>query len=354
MSLRLQAPEALQWAAAQWEGVGSAVTAANLDVAAPITGPAAAATDEVSTAIAAAFADYGREYQTFSAQASAFGQRLVETLRTGARVYSAAEAANASALQQVQHDLLGLVGARATALPTPPPIGTGSAGGWAGSGSAAALIATADVVDLTNSAINNASLFIRDQLGIYDFRDWRGWASLALDYTWGLPGTVLGYGLHLVNSVTPGAVYDANLSRLVGWHVYHGGVGLPGFATTLGNVSTHVGTSPMAMDVLLNHEQVHVWQSRIFGPVFQGTYVGWMVGGSVVGTAYWVLHPNENLYSLIETAAYYDNPWEVWAYAYDHSWPPAKANPALLWPAWMNPVLLWPGSTNLFAPLWRP
>ena len=40
----------------------------------------------------------------------------------------------------------------------------------------------------------------------------------------------------------------------------------------------------------------------------------------------------EDWWSLVETAAYYDNPWEVWAYRAQGNWPPANANPKLLWP----------------------
>ena len=112
--------------------------------------------------------------------------------------------------------------------------------------------------------------------------------------------------------------------------VYRGGIGLPGFVTTMGNVTTHLGTGPGATDVLINHEQVPVWQSRIFGPLFQTSYVGWAAGGAIVGTGYWLLHPTQNWFSLVETAAYYDNPWEVWAYSNDHNWPPSGANPALI------------------------
>jgi hypothetical protein len=101
---------------------------------------------------------------------------------------------------------------------------------------------------------------------------------------------------------------------------------------------------------MLNHEEVHVWQNRLFGPLFSTSYAGWLVGGYVVGTGYWLLHPNEDWFSLVETAAYYDNPWEVWAYANDNNWPPPGANPALLWPAWTDPVLLYPARANLLAP----
>ncbi len=319
MSLLVVAPELLTSAAADLESVGSALTAAHLAAAAPTTGFAAAAADEVSAAVAALFAGYGQEFQALSSQASAFQQQFLQALGSAAGTYVAAEEAGALLLQQTQQNLLGAVN---------PLIGSGTAGGTG-------------VVD---TAINDANRLIQRELDIYNFRDWRGWAAFLLDYTWGLPGTALGYGVQVINHFTPNSNYDPALSELVGSHVYRGGIGLPGFATTMGNVTTHLGTGPGADDVMINHEEVHVWQSRIFGPLFQTSYVGWLVGGAFVGTGYWLVHPNQDWFSLVETAAYYDNPWEVWAYANDHNWPPPGANPALLWPSWTYPVLL--------SPLW--
>ena len=175
--------------------------------------------------------------------------------------------------------------------------------------------------------------FLRRQLSIYDFRAWQGWAAFVLDHSWGAVGTALGYGLQLVNELRTNSDYDPVLSQRTGAHVYRGGIGLPGFVTTLGNVTTSLGSGPHTEGLMADHETVHVWQSRIFGPLFPVSYVGWMLGGVVVGTGYWLFHREQNWYSLVETAAYYDNPWEVWAYANHRNWPPAKANPTLLWPS---------------------
>lgn len=172
---------------------------------------------------------------------------------------------------------------------------------------------------------------IRRQLNIYDFRGWRGWAAFLMDYTWGAAGTALGYGLQLVNEVMPDSGYDAVLSRRAGAHVYRGGIGIPGFVTTLGNVTTSLGTGPEADSLMLDHEMVHVWQSRLFGPLFPLSYAGWMAAGFVVATGYWLFHRNQNWSSLVQAAGYYDNPWEVWAYANHRNWPPPGADPTLLW-----------------------
>ena len=120
--------------------------------------------------------------------------------------------------------------------------------------------------------------------------------------------------------------YNDALSREVGFFVYDGGiVFFPGFITTLGNVTTNGSGN---VGVIEDHEAVHVWQSRVFGPVFQVSYVAWLAGGAVVkGTAVWLTDTDEDWYSLVETAAYYNNPWEVWAYTNDNNWPPGRSEP---------------------------
>ena len=300
------APELLTSAAAELNSIRSALNAARLAAAGPTTGFAAAAADEVSAAMAALFAEYGQEFQALGAQASAFHQRFVQALSAGAGSYLAADAVSASLLTAASPN-----------------------GGIPG----AASVIGADGTAALSAAINDTNLFLGRQVSIYNLQDPRGWGALVLDYTWGAPGTALGYGVQILNSFQPnGGSYDPVLSQQVGAHVYRGGIGLPGFATTMGNVTTHLGYGPGTTDLMVNHELVHVWQNRLFGPLFQTSYSAWTTGGTAVGTAYWLLHPDQDLFSLIETAAYYDNPWEVWAYVNDHNWPPRGANPALLWP----------------------
>jgi PE family len=335
VSLLVAAPDLLMSAAADLESIDSSLTAAHVAAAVPTTGVAAAAADEVSDAVAALFAGYGQAYQALSTRARAFQQQFLQALNSAAGSYVAAEETGALLLQPVQQSLLGAVNPPTEALIGRPLIGTGSAAG----------------TGVLDTAINDVNLLIQRELGIYNFRDWRGWAAFVLDYTWGFPGTALGYGVQIINAFYPNSNYDPALSALVGSHVYRGGIGLPGFVTTMGNVTTNLGTGPGADDIMINHEEVHVWQSRIFGPLFQTSYVGWMAGGLFVGTGYWLFHPNQDWFSLVETAAYYDNPWEVWAYANDNNWPPPGANPALLWPAWTDPVVLWPARAQLLAAL---
>lgn len=65
-------PSVLAAAATDLAGIGSAINQATAAVAAPTTGLAAAAADEVSTALATLFGAYGQQFQAISAQVAAF------------------------------------------------------------------------------------------------------------------------------------------------------------------------------------------------------------------------------------------------------------------------------------------
>ncbi|MEE6176625.1 PE family protein [Mycobacterium sp. 050134] len=99
MSYLVAAPEALTAAAAKVAAVGSAVSAAHLDAAAPTIGLVPAAADEVSAAVAQAFSQAAQEYHMLAGQAAAFNAQFVQQLTAGANSYAAAEAANAALAQ---------------------------------------------------------------------------------------------------------------------------------------------------------------------------------------------------------------------------------------------------------------
>jgi PE family len=97
MSFVTTQPELLATAAANLQGIGSAMTAGNAAVAAPTTGVVPAAADEVSALTAAQFAAHAQMYQAVSAQAAAIHEMFVNTLGISAGSYAATEAANAAA-----------------------------------------------------------------------------------------------------------------------------------------------------------------------------------------------------------------------------------------------------------------
>jgi PE family len=84
-------------AASHLQLIGSSLAAQNAANAAPMTGVAPAAADEVSALTAAQFASHAQTFQAVSAQATAMHEAFVATLQTSAGSYAATEAANAAA-----------------------------------------------------------------------------------------------------------------------------------------------------------------------------------------------------------------------------------------------------------------
>lgn len=170
-----------------------------------------------------------------------------------------------------------------------------------------------------------------------------GVAAFVLDSTWGLLGTATSLAAHAAQwTCFRGGDYRADLSVGESRHVYARGFHLKrGFAVTWGNVVSNAagrhGLDPATPGgarrraFVRDHEGLHVWQHRWFGPLFPLTYAAWTAGGAVVGTVVWLRHRGESWYRLVETAAYYDNPFEVWAYRNDGRWPPPGAHPLLRW-----------------------
>ncbi|OBJ11727.1 PE family protein [Mycobacterium sp. 1482292.6] len=96
MSFVTTQPEALAAAAGNLQTIGSTLSAQNA-AAAPTTGVAPAAADEVSALTAAQFAAHAQMYQAVSAQAAAIHEMFVNTLSTSSGSYAVTEAANAAA-----------------------------------------------------------------------------------------------------------------------------------------------------------------------------------------------------------------------------------------------------------------
>lgn len=172
---------------------------------------------------------------------------------------------------------------------------------------------------------------------VYDWRSTKGWLAFVTDSTWGLIGTTLGNAMNLAN-LAGGAGYRPDFSRRQNRHVFERGVCLKRrFAFTHGNVISNAATGRGSLveerrPFIDRHEGLHVWQNRIFGPVYQSLYLVWFAGGAVVGVAAWALKREKpRLSRLVETAAYYDNPFEFWAYKRDQHWESNSADPTLKW-----------------------
>jgi triacylglycerol lipase len=129
MSFVIATPELATSAATDLASIGSTLNAAKSAAAAPTTGILAAAEDEVSAAIAAAFSAHGQGFQALGTQAAAFHDQFVQALTAAAGSYVSAEAANAAAFtanpaQPIEQDLLNAVNGPSLALTGRPLIGT--------------------------------------------------------------------------------------------------------------------------------------------------------------------------------------------------------------------------------------
>lgn len=104
MSFVVAALDMFETATADAAQIGAAVGAGNLAAAFPTGQVAAAAGDEVSTAVAALFGAHAREYQAAAAQAASYHQEFVRNLGAAAMSYGGTEVA---ILGQLESTLLG-------------------------------------------------------------------------------------------------------------------------------------------------------------------------------------------------------------------------------------------------------
>ncbi len=116
------------------------------------------------------------------------------------------------------------------------------------------------------------------------------------------------------------------MSRRANRHVYQRGfVPRRGFAITIGNVVSGAGDPTLARRrrLVIEHEDVHVWQARWFGPFYPLLYGSWMVLGAGVGAVVWLSRRRDApVGKVVESTAYYLNPFEWWAYSRAGHWPP--------------------------------
>ncbi|WP_204806979.1 PE domain-containing protein [Mycobacterium riyadhense] len=128
MSYLVATPDMLTTAAANAAAIGSSIRAANVAALAPTSTLMAAAGDEISAALASLFSGHAQEYQALSAQAAAFHEQFVKALSNASGAYAAAEAANATPLQILVDNVLGVINAPTNFLLGRPLIGNGTNG----------------------------------------------------------------------------------------------------------------------------------------------------------------------------------------------------------------------------------
>ena len=171
--------------------------------------------------------------------------------------------------------------------------------------------------------------------GIYDWKAPTGVAAFVLDSTWAGATTAAGVVANAVGLAQHNAGYAAALSERQNRHVYARGLQLRrGYATTFGNVVAGAGdlSRPRRAKLVTDHENVHAWQARWFGPAYPALYAGWLAGGAAAGAAVWAtVRRDQPLFKIVESCAYYLNPFEWWAYSRDDHWPPSGIVGGLGW-----------------------
>ena len=162
---------------------------------------------------------------------------------------------------------------------------------------------------------------------IYAWRSFSGWLAFVLDSTWATLSVGVGLLTHVAGRLKGALGYAPVLSRRENRHVYRNGFSLqPGFALTVGNVISGAGDVDVARrrKLITDHEGVHVWQARWFGPLYLPIYGLWALFGIVGGVFVWLRGGRkEKVGKAIESCSYYLNPFEWWAYSRDDFWPPS-------------------------------
>ena len=175
---------------------------------------------------------------------------------------------------------------------------------------------------------------------VYDWGCSTGPVAFVLDSTWALPMTSAALASQVLGVLrgTPG--YDASMSRRANRMVFRRGfVPRPGFVITIGNVVSGAGDTslPRRRKLITDHEDVHVWQARWFGPLYPALYGAWMVAGGAAGIVLWAVKRRSDPFTrVVESCAYYLNPFEWWAYSRDDHWPPSGKVRGL---GWRNPIV---------------
>jgi hypothetical protein len=154
-----------------------------------------------------------------------------------------------------------------------------------------------------------------------------GWLLILLDSTWSILGTVAGAIHHLASWSQFSQHGDPEYEKRSFYVKYRDGIRFKsGFAFTLGAV--------MSSPPVERHESNHVIQHYIFGSLFTVSYIVWMALIFLFALVAGAITRKPAV--AIEAWCYYNNPWEVWAYAIEGS-RSVNRDTSLIW----GPVLSW-------------
>jgi hypothetical protein len=178
------------------------------------------------------------------------------------------------------------------------------------------------VFSLVGGAVGGGNGAISGGKQIYQWQHVGGWLAFLLDSTWALMGTMATLVLLLLRPLSPTALYQREYSQRQNRIIYEGGFGLSGLSQTFGplaritprvRIPAAMGDPEAIFREAVQHETLHIWQNRLFGPVLYTSYLLWLPLGAVLGCLLGLLVKQPLLLSILDMA-YYNNPWEAWAW----------------------------------------
>jgi hypothetical protein len=178
------------------------------------------------------------------------------------------------------------------------------------------------MIGLVGVVVSGSNGVISGRRQIYQWRSPLGWLAFFADSTWAIMGTALTVLLLLLRPLSRTALYQREYSQRQNRLIYEDGFGLGGISQTFGSLAritprqlipVEMGGSLEIFQAAIRHETLHIWQNRLFGPFLYGSYLLWLPLGAVLGCLFGIFVKQSLLLSMWDMA-YYNNPWETWAW----------------------------------------
>jgi hypothetical protein len=172
-----------------------------------------------------------------------------------------------------------------------------------------------------------------------------GWFLIPLNASWGALGNLTGIVQHVLSWSCFKDQGDINRDNRKFYTKYKDGLRLRYTPSKFAFTQGAVMTSPPVE----THEAQHVLQHFIFGPIFTVSYLIWMVPAAIIG--FFVGLIKGKGLAGVEAWAYYNNPWEIWAYAVEGGRSQGN-DTSLIWgtiASWIVAVLYFLGATAGFV-----
>ncbi len=173
-----------------------------------------------------------------------------------------------------------------------------------------------------------------------------GWLLVLINASWGAFGNLIGIVHHVISWSFYKDHGKIEINARNFYTNYKSGLRLRHGSNPFAFTQAAVMTGPPVE----KHESHHVLQHFIFGPIFTVSYLLWFIPGALLGLVVGLI--KDKGINGVEAWAYYNNPWEIWAYAVDgHRGQSAPTGTSLIWgtvASWIISVLYFLTVTGVF------